>query len=605
MTLPSLSRAGTLILAHFFIYGAAAQDAQSVQGIDLTGLATFTRTVEKTYPITSVAEIFVAHEFGTLRVEAWDEQVVRVSAEIVVGAENAIQAERFAQEIAIAGNHIGDRLEVRTVYPRAEGPSKPGYTANLTISVPRDSTLKLENTFGDIYVRGTRGDVVVDSRFGVVDLSDLSGSVRVRAVGEFPLRATRMANGGTFFLRSTQATFIDISGALHVNNYLGSVELRSPGSTASMAVTSESGPIHLYLAAEGTPHLEAYVDFGSIESEVMLNSETWGESTHGRILNKESTQRFDLYASFDSIFIHRGTREPIAEPLQAGAGEPIKELIEGSYAVAPSVELSVEATVGDVRIEGIDGERVEIVATQRVRLTDVGKARLALEGLAVRVEEEPGILRITTAVQEDMESIGCTAYRVDLLIRCPRSALVRVVAEDGHTWVSDTRASVDVDQAKGTVTINGIAGRAQVSNREGDISAREVTGSVTLHGVGGTVSARDIRGDLDITNDQGRIIIDAPGGAVTARTSGGDVRIIALEGVNGTFDVAAENGNISMAIPDTADAWLILNVHGGTVYSTVPLTGSSERDTHAFQGRLNEGTHRVLLETHEGSILID
>ena len=591
----------------FFLFCAAAlaQDAKTVQDVDLSGLATFTRVAEKTYPVQETAELFVAHAFGALRVRAWDQNVVRVTARISVWAENAVQAERFAKQIEVAGNHVGDRVEVRTEYPEVAVPSKIGYEADLEISVPRSAALVLENTFGDVIVAGTAGSLGLDARYGIVELSDLAGEVRVRARGEFPLRAARLDRGGSFFLRSTQAHFRNVSGTLHVNNYLGSVEIRSPGPQVDMDVSSENGPIHLYLPAKSAPRLEALVDFGEIDSDVLLQSETWGETTQARLENADAAQDIDLYASFDSIYIHKREAQPVIEPLDPQVGEPIKEVVEHRFDVASGTVLTIEAMEGNVRIEGGDVEHLEVIATQLVRVAEIENARMALEGLAVRVEETPGRLTVRTSVQDDMEALGCSDYRVDLTIRCPHATLINLEASSGQTFLLNIGSPIVIDQASGDVRVENIGGSVQVSSRSGDIAAISVAGPATLQTGNGTVTVREVAGSLSITNDQGKTIIESAGANVTSRNRGGDVRIMALEGIHGDFDVAVENGNISLAMPRTADAWLVLNATGGTVYSTVPVTGSSERDVHAYQGKLNAGTHRVLLETHQGSILID
>ncbi len=604
----SLTCAGTLFLAHFFISAAAfAQGAQSVQGIDFSSLATFSRVDEKTYPVADAAHLFVAHRFGAIRILGWDQEIIRVNANITVWAENAIQAERFAQKIEIAGNHIGDRVEVRTIYPTIKENAKPGYTVDLEISVPRNSSLSLKNMWGDILVKGTSADLSLDSQYGNIELEDLSGHVRARARGPFPLRAIGLRKGGTFILRSTEAYFEDISGSLKIDNYLGPTEIHTSGKAVEIDVQSESGPIHLYLDEDSKPNIEALVDFGSIESDVLLRSETWGETTQGRLINADSTQRLDLYASFESIYIHKTGANPIVPPSQAdpGAGEPMKEVITRSYPGTAGMEIQVDAIIGDIRIEAVEQDRVDLEATQFVRLMNVDKARMALEGLALRVEESGTRLHITTALQDDMAALGCTEYRIDLVLRVPKSTLIQISAENGHTFVSGTNSTVIIEQAKGKVTVDQIQNSVRLTNNSGDIEVSNITGLLTAHATRGTVSARNIKGDLDITCDQGRTIIDGPGANVAVKNSGGDVRIIALEGIKGNYDVSAENGNISMAISNTSDAWLILNVSGGTISSAVPITGTSERDTHAFQGRLNAGTHRVVLETHQGSILID
>ncbi|MDK1020343.1 MAG: DUF4097 family beta strand repeat-containing protein [Candidatus Hydrogenedentes bacterium] len=594
-------------MAHFFIHASVcAQGAGNVQGVDFTGLATFSRVVEKTYPVAGAADLFVSHGSGAIRVLGWDQQVVRVKANIEVGAENAIQAERFAQKVEISGNHVGDRLEVRTVYPLIEPDAKRWYTADLEISVPRNTRLSLVNNWGDIFVSGTSGDVTLDSQYGNIDLTDISGVVRARAKGAFVLRAVGLHKGGSFFLRSTEAYFEDVSGSLYVNNYLGPIEIRAPGEQVDMDVISESGPIHLYLPFDSSPNIETSVEFGSIESDLLLNSETWGERTQSRLVNPQSSQHFDLDASFESIYIHVSESEPAVAALSQGPSKPIQEDITLTYSAAPGLEILIDAAMfGDVRVEGVDSQGIELTATRIVRVSDVDKVQMALEGLALRVEESPERLKIATSVQDDMVALGCTSYRYDLLIRCPKSTLIHVVAEDGHTYVVDMNSTVVVEQAQGKVTLKNIQNSVQVTNAFGDIEVSDISGMLTANGTRGTISVRNVKRDLDITCDQGKTIIESPGAAVRVRNSGGDVRIIALEGILGDYEVFTENGNISMAIPSTADAWLILNVDGGTIYSTFQLAGTSERDTHAVQGQLNGGTHRVVLETHQGSIQID
>ena len=607
MKILSLKCAGTLFLAHFFIYtSVCAQNAGNVQGVDLTALAKYPRVEERTYPVADAADLFVSHRFGAIRVLGWDQQVVRVRANITVWAENAIQAERFAQKVEISGNHVGDRLEVRTVYPAIAENAKRGYTADLEIRVPRNSRLSLKNMWGDIFVNGIGGDVTLDSQYGNIELVDIAGTVRARQEkGAFTLRATGLHKGGSFFLRRTEAYFENVSGTLFVINYDAPIEIRAPGEEVDMDVISELGPIHLYLSSDSSPNIEASVEFGSIVSDVMLKSETWGETEHGSVVNPQSMQHLDLYASFESIYIHASESEPAVAALSQGPSEPIQEVITHSYQATPGLEVRIDAMIGDVRVEGVESQQIELVATRIVRVSDVDKARMALEGLALQVEESPERLEIATLVQDDMAALGCTSYRYDLLLRCPKSTLIHVVAEDGHTYVVDMNSTVVVEQAQGKVTLKNIQNSVQVSNSNGDIDVSGISGMLTADGARGEISVRNVQQKIDIKCDQGKTIIESPGSEVIVRNSGGDVRIIALEGINGDYDVSTENGNISMAIPSTADAWLILNVDGGTIYSTFQLTGTSERDTHAVQGQLNGGTHRVVLETHQGSIQID
>ena len=123
--------------------------------------------------------------------------------------------------------------------------------------------------------------------------------------------------------------------------------------------------------------------------------------------------------------------------------------------------------------------------------------------------------------------------------------------------------------------------------------------------MGGTIRAKEVEGELHLESSSGKITIDTPRSSVFARNTGGDIRIIALDGVLGDIDVKTTNGNISTLIPPSSDVLLVLNVKDGKLYSSFPVTGSVQKTTSTFQGRLNKATHRVVLETEGGDIKLD
>ena len=61
---------------------------------------------------------------------------------------------------------------------------------------------------------------------------------------------------------------------------------------------------------------------------------------------------------------------------------------------------------------------------------------------------------------------------------------------------------------------------------------------------------------------------------------------------------------MALAVAPTSDATFWMTAKGGKVSSAVRVTGSMERDHQTFQGRLNKGTHRVVLETQGGDIAV-
>lgn len=602
-----MHRSRTLFVAALclIVRTVAAQPTAQAPTVDLSGLAQATRPVSATYPVSGAAQVFISNRYGAVRVTPWGEQLVRVSAKIKVGADTTAIAEQLAQLVNVSGTHTGDRVDVRTQYPTVEPPTTAGFITEIEVNVPANASVEIVNVFGDVFVRGLKGDLIVNARFGIVDLRDLHGQVRVQARGgQLPLVAEDLHAGGTFTLRSTEATFTRVAGELHVDNYLGGVNLRPGTEPGKLDVSCESGPIHLYLDGPVLPDLIATANAGEIHSDLALLSETWGNTTTGKNPSPGAPQKIDLSTSFADIHVHQAAPAVSAEPLATPGGAPITQDLAQAYDLPAGGTVRLNLMQGNVIIEGHDGPRVELKATQFVRVADDANAQLALEGLALRAQPTADSLGITTTVLEDMAAIGCTEYRMDMTVRMPRGAPVDLRANSGATRLSNINGTVVIEQEQGELILHNLQGTVTAKVKQGRIESTTTVGAITLT-AGGNVTARQALGPVRVQSDGGTVLIDTPGGPVFARGRGGDVRLIALGGVRGDYDIATEDGNISLAIPPDADALFLVNIYGGTYFSAIPLTGTSDRDTHAFQGRINNGTHRILVEARRGNVVID
>jgi hypothetical protein len=604
--------AGVLILAHFlFLQPAVAQGgdvAEAMGGIDLTGKVVFERLIEKSYPVSGEgAQLFVSNKFGTVQVSTWDNPVIQVRATIKVGAESLVQAERYAQTIAVEGNHIDNHVEVRTVFPEGKpDTSIGGYTVELQIITPSNIALGIENRFGDCYVSDIMGNVSLDIGYGAIGLTNIGGVARVRAKGDFPLQVSGLSAGGTFLLRSSQAAFSRVGGDLTINNYLGTVTLEKLDPTAQVAVVCDNGPVHLTLPEGAKPFLMATAEFGQIESDVPLKSQTWGRTNTGQIGEETAAQRIEIKSSFDSVFVHLQSLVPLVEHSETQETESVQETIKRSIPISTGKSLLLDAIEGDVTVEGVDGlSQVEIELIRFVRIENVKNAKLALEGLQWDYEDTGNELRIRTLLEEDLTAIGVTESRIDVYIRYPNKTPLKIVHTSDLTKVTGSASSLVVEQKEGIVHIIESAGETEITNRLGDILIEKNSGKIRATTDQGSIRANRTKGDIRLESRRGKLVVDSPQGKVYARNTGGDIRVIALEGVHGELDVMAVDGNISMVMPPISDVWIVLNVVDGNVYSTFPVTGSHEKNTHTFQGRLNAATHRVVLETHRGNVVLD
>ena len=346
--------------------------------------------------------------------------------------------------------------------------------------------------------------------------------------------------------------------------------------------------------------------FGAIQSDVPMQTNSWGNSQHARSPNGSSTQKIALHSTFNVVYLHQEIVPPVAGPAVVNSTEPIKNDLTMTLPAPAGSALVIEGMIGDVRVEGTDEAQATAIATRYVRMKTIDNAAKALEGLVAKFEAEGPTLHLRTQTQGNLEELGCASYRVDLLIRAPRTLPVRVVGESGRTSVVGTTAAVVVEQSKGLVTIEHSQGNLDLSNRFGDVSVVDAAGPAAVSCSSGNVTLRGVGGAIEVSCTEGRTIIDSPRAGVTVRNKGGDVRIIALEGIGGDYEVTAEDGSVSIVIPPTSNATVLMTSNEGRVYSAVPVTGTMTPDLHNFTGRLNNAdTHLVRLTTHRGNIILD
>ncbi|HPO13657.1 MAG TPA: DUF4097 family beta strand repeat-containing protein [Candidatus Hydrogenedentes bacterium] len=565
-----------------------------------------TRNFSETYPVGPTPIISVSNQFGEIRVNTWEDRVVQVNAVITVGAESAEVAAAITQGIQIHATHSGDLVEIQTLYPETK--QDMGYVAmmvNYTITIPKTASLVTDNFFGDTIAQNIGGLLAVEAQYGLVDISDITGNVKVRTHGEFPVKAKNLAQGGVFQLHNAQAEFSGISGELQVNNFRGSIVMGNLAPDAYIDAASDGGPVHLILPADAQPDLTATVLYGTFHSDLPFSQSAQGNKLVARSAYTESKQRILLSVTFGDLRIEAQTKEGEPKPGAGPETKPFNDVISATEPAPEGTSLRIDATAGDIRIEGIDENEVRVTATRFVWVPLAAKAPPALEALQVKMQKTEGRLSLSTAATADMKTLECSSYRVDLVLQCPRTLLIEVYAQEGMTALSGLGGVISVTQNAGAITAEHLLGDIKLSNQNGPITTTDCSGSTEVMARNGTITLTRNFAKVNAQCVQGRIIIESPQNDVFVRNNGGDIRILAMEGVKGNFDVLAEHGNLSMVLAPDADASLLVKTANGSVHSSIPLTGGITRDTQEFTAHLKEGKYTLRLEAVGGNIYLD
>jgi DUF4097 and DUF4098 domain-containing protein YvlB len=186
-------------------------------------------TLEETRAFDSGGTFRLENVNGTVTIETWSEETVRITAEKAANNERALEA----IEIDIDGE--GDWVEVKTHLPRSRMFFGSGGKVDYRITLPAKARVEVETVNGKLDVEGIEGLVRASTVNGSVEVARVSGEVETSTV-----------NG------SIKATYLDVD----------------PDGRHRFSTTN--GSVTLYLPPDASGEFEAQTVNGSIKTDFPL-----------------------------------------------------------------------------------------------------------------------------------------------------------------------------------------------------------------------------------------------------------------------------------------------------------------------------------------------
>jgi hypothetical protein len=178
-----------------------------------------------------------------------------------VRASNREEADRLSREFmfSIAGEGPAYRIASNQDAPETETPPGRGrlrviagrqrFKSSLTIRVPKNSMLRLDNRNGKVSVRDLIGKQSIANRYGEIDVRGIDGDVEVTN-------------------RFQDISLRDVKGAVTVSGHYGDVvaEFAEPPQK-DISISLQFGDVRLRLPASAAFSIEGRTNFGDFRSE--------------------------------------------------------------------------------------------------------------------------------------------------------------------------------------------------------------------------------------------------------------------------------------------------------------------------------------------------
>jgi hypothetical protein len=247
----------------------------------------------------------------------------------------------------------------------------------------------------------------------------------------------------------------------------------------------------------------------------------------------------------------------------------------------------IDNLLGDIKVEGHDGEQVTIISVKHAPDLD------SLERLRVTLVPDPdGTVRLTTTLADGRErrpaSLG--SLRIDLTIRVPRAARVDGRTGSGRLELRNLDGGAELDAGAGAITVDNVSGRVQARSVDGDQRFSTVFGDVEAHAVDADVLLDTIRGrTLNAQIYAGSI--DAKGVAsreIYLHSIEGDIRIDATAQPRSRIVVSSLRGRVDVAVRATSRLAVRARAGGKVVMQGAATIAGRDRWVEGQFGRAGQ-----------------
>ncbi len=274
-----------------------------------------------------------------------------------------------------------------------------------------------------------------------------------------------------------------------------------------------------------------------------------------------------------------------------------QKLIEKSFTVQPGGEFVLDTDVGDVAIEGSEGEEVSVSVEVRGDSDDLRKFDVQFRQSDNRVEVR-GIWKKRGWRFWDWNGIDAR-----FSIKVPRQFSANVSTAGGDIRLRAVDGVAKLITSGGDVRVQEVQGETSVKTSGGDIIVRQVLGNVHLETSGGDITVSDVQGDTRAETSGGDIRIATPDGRIDAETSGGDIEVHA-RGENREMYLHTSGGDIVIYVSHDIRATVDASTTGGEVVCELEIATRGKIEDNELHGKINGGGEQIQAETSGGDIYI-
>ena len=253
------------------------------------------KTVNKSYNVSSSDKLSIKNSFGSVKVNTWSRNEIKVDVDIEVSANTEALAQKILDRISVNEEKSGKEINFETDFndknenhSKGDRNEKSSMEINYTISMPEGNPLKVQNDFGSTTIPDFRGEVDLTSKFGSLTTGNLSNIKSINV--EFGKANLANISSAPVSIKFSKANIQKMTGAVKLNlEFCNPVKLNLDNSLSSLDLKTSYSTVNLKPVGDIQASYTISTSFGSFKntSNVKFSSDEDGDDRHGPKFDNE------------------------------------------------------------------------------------------------------------------------------------------------------------------------------------------------------------------------------------------------------------------------------------------------------------------------------
>lgn len=281
--------------------------------------------------------------------------------------------------------------------------------------------------------------------------------------------------------------------------------------------------------------------------------------------------------------------------------------VEKTFAVQPGGLLTIETQGGDVTVRPGAGDKVKVVAIQKIRAHSDAEADELLQKLQLEMTQSGNDVTATAKYEKRSWGVHFGSWppvQVGFEVTVPANYNTKLNTSGGDIEIGDLTGDIRAHTSGGNLIVGSITGLVAVSTSGGDVRLKQASGETQLKTSGGDVEVGRVIGATEVSTSGGDISVDSVEGSLRAHTSGGDVAARFIGALQGDCSLSTSGGDVKVVVSDETGFNLDASTSAGEV-EVSGLTIKIERGAigkSRLSGAVNGGGPQLKLRTSGGGI---